>query len=202
MVTVGKDVGQVEARLGSGRLECPCGGRLARWGHARARVLRTESAIGWRLRPRRARCTDCRRTHVLLPVGVLARRADVGAVVGTALALAATGWGHRRVAVRVGRAASTVRGWLRRWRARAEALWIGFTALVVALDPLAAMPEPATSRAGDAVAALLAAAAAVTRRWAATVVGLSPWELAAAVTGGRLLAPPSPKKSINTSWLW
>ena len=87
MVTVGKDAREVEARLGSGRLECSCGGRLARWGHARARVLRTASAIGWRLRPRRARCTGCGRTHVLLPVGVLARRADVVAVIGTALAL-------------------------------------------------------------------------------------------------------------------
>jgi hypothetical protein len=202
VVTVGKDVAQVEARLGSGRLECPCGGRLRPWGHARARVLRGESAIGWRLRPRRARCARCGGTHVLLPVGVLARRADVVAVIGTALGLAATGWGHRRVAGRVGRAAGTVRGWLRRLRARAHALRVGFTALVAAVDPLAAMPEPTASPAGDAVAALLAAAVAVTRRWGVTVSGLSPWELAAAVTVGRLLVPSSTSESINTSCPW
>jgi hypothetical protein len=202
VVTVGKNEAEVEARLGSRQLECSCGGRLAPWGHARARVLRGETAIGWRLRPRRARCTGCGRTHVLLPVGVLARRADVVVVVGTALGLAVTGWGHRRVAARVGRAVSTVRGWLRRWLARAEALRVGFTALLAALDPLAAMPDPTASPAGDAVAALLAAAVAVTRRWAEGVVGLSLWELAAAATHGGLLAPPGTGDSINTSWLW
>ena len=202
MVTVGKDAAEVEARLAAGEVECPCGGRLAPWGHARPRVLRGESASGWPLRPRRARCSGCGGTHVLLPAGVLARRADVVTVIGTALGLAATGWGHRRVADRVGRAAGTVRGWLRRWRARAEALRAGFTSLAAALDPLAAMPDPTASPGGDAVAALLAATAAVTRRWGAAVVGLSPWELAAAVTGGRLLAPPGGGESINTSWLW
>ena len=138
---------------------------------------------------------------MLLPVGALARRADVVAVIGTALALAATGWGHRRVADRVGRAAGTVRGWLRRWRARAGVLRAEFTGLVAALDPLAAMPDPTSCEMGDAVAALLAAPAAVTRRWTA-VIGLSPWELAAALTAGRLLAAPSPEYSINTSCLW
>lgn len=202
MVTVGKDVADVEARLGSGRLECPCGGRLAPWGHARSRVLRGTGAIGWWLRPRRARCSGCGATHVLLPVGALARRADVVAVIGTAVALAATGWGHRRVADRMDRAAGTVRGWLRRWRARAEALRTQFTALAGALDPLAAMPDPTSSETGDAVAAVLAAASAVARRWAAAMNGLSPWELAAAVTAGRLLAPPSTGYSINTSCPW
>ena len=202
MVTVGKDVAEVEARLVAGRLECPCGGRLAPWGHARSRVLRDGTALGWSLRPRRARCSGCTRTHVLLPVGVLVHRADVVAVIGTALGLAALGWGHRRVADRVGRAAGTVRGWLRRLRARAEALRVEFTALLAALDPLAAMPDPTPSETGDVVAALLAATAAVTRRWAEAVEGLSPWDLAAAVTGGRLLAPSSGGESINTSWLW
>lgn len=171
-------------------------------GHARSRVLRGTGAIGWWLRPRRARCTGCGTTHVLLPSGVLARRADVVAVIGTALGLAATGWGHRRVADRVGRAAGTARGWLRRWRARAEALRTEFTALAAALDPLAGMPDPTASPAGDAVAALLAATAAVTRRWGAAVVGLSPWELAAAVTSSGLLAPPGAGPSINTSCPW
>lgn len=202
MVTVGKNAAEVEARLAAGRLECSCGGRLAPWGHARSRVLRGESGSGAALRPRRARCSGCGRTHVLLPAGVLARRADVVAVIGTALALAATGWGHRRVAVRVGRAAGTVRGWLRRWRARAERLRTGFTALAAALDPLAGMPDPTASPGGDAVAALLAATTAVTRRWGAAVVGLSPWELAAAVTGGGLLAPPGVGESINTGCPW
>jgi hypothetical protein len=47
---------------------------------------------------------------VLLPVGVLVRRADAAEVVGAALVRVAAGWGHRRVALWLGRPVSTVRG--------------------------------------------------------------------------------------------
>jgi hypothetical protein len=46
---------------------------------------------------------------VLLPVGVLVRRADTAVVIGTALAATAAGWGHRRIAAGLGRPAATVR---------------------------------------------------------------------------------------------
>ena len=89
MLTVGKDAGRVERLLSEGRLTCPvCGARLRGWGHARPRVIRGEGGGGWRLRPRRVRCGGCRRTHVLLPAFVLARRADAVAVIGAALAAA------------------------------------------------------------------------------------------------------------------
>lgn len=55
---------------------------------------------------------------------------------------------------------------------------------------------------GDAVAAIVAAAMATVGRWGAAVSGLSPWELAAAVTSGRFLAPIGTPMSINTSRLW
>jgi transposase len=48
------------------------------------------------------------------------RRADAVAVIGAALVLAAAGAGFRTVAARVGVAQGTVRGWLRRFRVRAE----------------------------------------------------------------------------------
>jgi hypothetical protein len=57
---------------------------------------------------------------VLLPVVVLVRRADVVAVIGLALAAKAAGAGHRRIAVELGRAVETVRGWLRRFAGRVE----------------------------------------------------------------------------------
>jgi len=96
MLTVGKDAADVERLLSAGWLGCPgCGGRLAGWGHARPRVIRGAGGARWRLRPRRARCSGCRRTHVLLPVSVLARRADAVMVIGRALARAAAGQGHR-----------------------------------------------------------------------------------------------------------
>jgi hypothetical protein len=203
VLTVGKDVSEVERRLSGGLLACPgCGGRLARWGHARARVLRGDGGSLRRCRPRRAVCSGCGRTHVLLPVDCLVRRADVAAVIGAGLALAAQGWGHRRIAARLGRPAATVRGWLRRFRERAEPLRTTFIALLVGLDPLAVLPDLAGTALGDAVAAIVAAAVVVVARWGEPVCGLSPWELAVAVTAGRLLAPSGTEMSINTSCPW
>lgn len=203
MLTVGKDAAGVEELLSSGRLACPgCGGRLRGWGHARRRVVRDAGEGRRRLRPRRVRCAGCGRTHVLLPVSVLARRADTAAVIGAALAGAAAGLGHRQIAARAGRPVSTVRGWLRRLAVRAEALRSVFTGVLCALDPDPLLPAPAGSAAGDAVAAIVAAAAAAGRRWGGGALALSPWELAAAVTGGRLLAPGIVVEVINTSCLW
>jgi transposase-like protein len=203
VLTVGKDAAGVEELLVSGRLGCPgCGGRLRGWGHARRRVIRETGEGRCWLRPRRARCAGCGGTHVLLPVSVLARRADAAAVIGAAVAGAAAGLGHRQVAERAGRAAATVRGWLRRFRSRAEVLRSAFTGVLCALDPDPLLPSPAGSPAGDAVAAIVAAAAAVVRRWGCGALALSPWELAAAVTGGRLLAPGGVVEVINTSCPW
>ena len=111
MVTVDGDAGVVERRLAAGRLRCPgCAGRLAGWGHARLRVIRGENGTGWPLRPRRSRCSDCGRTHVLLPVICLLRRADGVAVIWAALAGKAGGLGHRPVARLLGRPESNGAG--------------------------------------------------------------------------------------------
>lgn len=123
-------------------------------------------------------------------------------VIGAALACAAAGWGHRRIAERLGRPASTVRGWLRRFCARAGPLRSAFTGLLCDLDPAPRVPEATGSELADAVAAILAAAAATAARWGRTVLGVSPWQLAAAVTGGRLLAPGPTVELINTSRPW
>ena len=97
MLTVGKDAAGVERLLVIRAAGVPGVWRAAGgWGHARPRVIRGEGGERWRLRPRRARCSGCRRTHVLLPVSVLARRADAATVIGAALAGAAAGLGHRQ----------------------------------------------------------------------------------------------------------
>lgn len=200
MVTVGEQAGEVERRLLAGELMCPgCAGVLAGWGYARRRVVRGEAG-GVMLRPRRARCLACRVTHVLLPVGVLLRRADAVGVVGVALAAKAVGLGARPVAVLVGRPLSTVQGWLRRFGGRLEAVRAWFVRLLcaVAVDPV--VPEPAGSGWADAVAAIEAAAWAVLARFA--VLGVTVWQVVGAVSGGRLLAPGWPAGSVNTSSPW
>jgi hypothetical protein len=187
VLTVGKDAREVERKLWAGQFSCPgCGGRLAPWSHGRARVVFGAGALWWRLRPRRARCVECRVTHVLLPVSVLARRRDEAGVIGAALELAAGGVSCAAIARSLGRPVGLVRGWVGRLAGRAGQVRAVFTVLVVALDPDPPPIGPAASPLGDAVAAITAAAMAFARRFLAAV---SPWELAAAVTSGSLLAP-------------
>ena len=197
---VGSDVVEVERRLRAGELCCGCGGGLAPWGHARRRSVRGVGA----LRPRRARCTACLATHVLLVVSCLLRRADGVEVIGAALRAKAAGAGHRRIAESLGRPASTVRGWLRGFGRNAEVVRSALTGLLVQLDPLTSRLPVHPSALADAVEVVGACAAAARRRLG--VVGaVSPWQLACAVTGGRLLvaglAMVPISKLINTSRL-
>jgi hypothetical protein len=202
MLTVEATLGEVETRLRASGVVCPdCSGVLHPWGFARVRWLR--SADGRvRVRPRRAVCAGCGRTHVLLPVLALARRADTAAVIGAGLVAGAAGWGARRIAGVLGRPAATVRGWLRRFAAGAGALRRVFTGLLGELDADPPGLAPAGSVFADAVAAVLAVAAAVGRRWGTAVATLSAWEVAAALSNGRLLAPAPPAEWTNTSRLW
>lgn len=195
VLMVGSDPVEVERQLRSGELGCPCGGGLSPWGHARDRRVH---GVGV-LRPRRARCGTCRITHVLLAVSCLLRRADAAEVIGAGLAAKAAGVGHRRIAVRLGRSATTVRGWLRAFARNAAGIRVVCTALLTELDPLTGPLPPVGSLLSDAVEAIGAAAGAARRRLG--VIGaVSAWQLASAVTGGRLLSPAGPGESINTGW--
>jgi hypothetical protein len=130
-------------------------------------------------------------THVLLPVFGLARRADLAEVIGAALVAKAKGISVRAIAAWLGRPQDTVRGWLRRFAERAEAVRVVFTVLLVDCGPDPVMPTPTRSPVADAVAVIVGAAGAVAARW--PVLGVvSPWLVVSAVTGGRLLAPSWP----------
>src|SRR6266536_4095301 len=131
MVTVRGSADSVESRLTAGLLRCPCcGGRLARWGHARRRLVAMGS--GWEeFWPRRSRCRGCGRTHVLLPADLWSRRRYGAAVIMTLLVLAARAAGTGRPQARPfaavpGGAAmvpgSTARSWRSRFASRAGAL--------------------------------------------------------------------------------
>ena len=197
MLTVNGDRAVVERQLAGGELACPsCGGVLGGWGNGAERRVRVLDGDDVRLRPRRSRCRGCRATHVLLPAQFLQRRADAGEVIGAALEAAAAGGGHRRIAGLLGRPASTVRGWLRRFAGRAERVRAFFTVLLARTSPDPVMPAGAQGLVAAAVSAIAGAAAAVAARW--PQVGEVPvWAAASAASGGRLLAPGWPAAGRN-----
>lgn len=104
------------------------------------------------------------------------------------------------IAERLGRPVETVRGWLRRFTSRAEAVRRYFTVVLVdaGVDP--APPGPARTVFADAVSAVVGAWWSVMSRWPG-VDKVSPWLVACAVSGGILLAPSWPPEKINTSRL-
>jgi len=190
VLMVSGDLERVEQELIGGGLACPgCGDRLAGWGQARVRNVRT-AAGEVRVRPRRARCVGCRSTHVLLSDLMLVRRRDSIEVIGSALVAHAGGEGHRRIAGRLGVPAATVRGWLRRFRSRAVAIAAFFAQWALVLIPGSDPPAPTRSTVGDAVEAIGVATRAVVLRFGPA----GAWPTAGRLSGGGLLC--------NTSCLW
>lgn len=191
-MTVEADLVRVESRLASGGIDCPdCRASLRPWGWARPRRIHGITGV---LRPRRARCAGCLATHVLLPVTVLLRRAYGVEVIGAALTARAAGLGFRPIGTRLGVPEATVRGWLRVMAGRLEstrATWLA-VARRVGIDVV--VPDGLGCRWRDALAALGAAATAVTSRFGPLgVLGpVTAWQVAAACSTGRLLAPGRP----------
>jgi hypothetical protein len=165
------DPAGAERALAAGRLRCPpCGGRLRPWGSARIRAIRVAGAPPVSVRPRRGRCVACGMTHVLVPVWMLARRADAAPVVWWALAAHARGLGYRRIAQRLRRPQTTVRGWLRAFRSSAPALLSAFGPAVT---------RPAAGR----VPAVLAVVRAIER----AARSVPAWRVSVLVSGSLLV---------------
>jgi Domain of unknown function (DUF6431) len=187
MLIVCAEEARVEAELVGGLLVCPsCRGVLGPWGRAGGRVVRCEAGARW-LRPRRARCRGCRGTHVLLPDLVLLRRRDEVAVIGAAIEAKVAGVGHRRIAERFGVPKDTVRGWLRRFAARAARVRAHFTLWAIALDPELGPVQPA----GSGVAEALEAVAVAARAWVLRFGPGEAWRVAGRLSAGRLLCNTS-----------
>jgi len=120
---------------------------------------------------------------VLLPAFCVARRRDSAEVIGVALLASAGGEGHRTIAARLDRPPGTVRGWVRAFSRRSEALRCCGVRWSVALgDP----PEsrPSGVPVADTLEALAWAARACVLRFGHQS---SIWELIVAVCGGGLL---------------
>jgi hypothetical protein len=185
-VIVVLDEAQAQADLGGLALGCPgCSGQLRRWGFARTRSLRCSGGGRVSLRPRRVRCTSCRVTHVLLPALAPPRRAYAIDVVGQVLLASAFGQSHRTIGADLGVPADTVRGWIRRVRARAEWLRVQGTIAAHRFDPMLPAIVPAGSLLADAVSVLGMAAAALVRKLGPIA---PPWQIIAMIASGRLLA--------------
>jgi hypothetical protein len=127
-------------------------------------------------------------THVLLPVVVLLRRADVVSVIGEALAaLADRSLTRAQATAAAGAPADTVRGWWRRFRKRAEEIRQTFTEAGHRWDQELGAITGRETPAQDAMEAIGLAAAAASR-----ALGPQPlWSLVAGVTGGLLLSNTS-----------
>jgi hypothetical protein len=107
--------------------------------------------------------------------------------VGAALLAAAGGLGHRRVAERVGLPATTVRGWLRRARANSDAVRCATTVTVHHLDLLAHPLAPTGGALGDMLPRSAERSRPGCNRFGPVP---APWQLAVALTGAAILAPP------------
>lgn len=205
MLTVNQDVSSVESDLAAGRLSCPrCQAVLRPWGWARERLVRHGIGAGPELvavRPRRGRCNGCAGTQVLLGLGLAARRADSAAVIAAAIeAKTVTGAGHRSIAARLDRPVSTVRGWLRGFVAAAAAIAAEFTARAHRDGPDAAglWPAPASTAAGQALAAVAAYAGVLADRFAVAVL---PWQSVGLVAAGPFFFSARLWRGrANTSW--
>jgi len=171
-------------------MRCPaCAGELGCWGCyvRRVRVGRAR----FRMRVRRARCPVCERTHALLPGFLLARRLDAVDAIGCALEMAVEGRGYRPIAAALGRAPTTVRGWLRRLRLRTDLLRGWFVGLAVEMAEPPARAPPATSPLGLLVRAIADAFLAARLRLGPGAVTGGVWAFSSASTTGGLLANTS-----------
>lgn len=185
-VIVVLDPQRAQADLTAALLRCPgCTGPLRPWGFARARSLRSTCGTAT-LRPRRARCSGCAVTHVLVPARAPARHAYTIELIGLALLASAGGDSARTISAVLAVPADTIRGWVRRATGRADWLYAQGIIAAHSFDPMLAPAVSRRSALADALDALAAAAAAVVR-----LLGPlgPPWQIIAMIARGQLLAP-------------
>jgi hypothetical protein len=191
VLTVSHDPDTVEFQLLGRELTCPlCPGRLRPWGFGVQRLIRCGvPVVNRRYLPRRARCGGCGVTHVLLPAVLAARRADHAEVIADAVGLSAVeGLGFRKIAVRLDRPESTVRGWLRDFTANAPAIAAAFAVRVHrgTAEALGFWPAPVAVVNADALGMVMAHArvlAHLHRGGEGAVVSL-PWHQGALMAHG------------------
>lgn len=159
---------------------CPrCAGPTGGWSGYERHLRDERDRLIW---IPRVRCGACGVTHALLPWFVMAWRWDVVEVIGSALEMAAEGWGYRRIGRAVGRPETTVRGWCRRFRGRA-----GLVAEML-LARAASWGWSGWELPTSPLRRCLAAAEALASQWQRRRGPAPFWRLTNSITGGRLLA--------------
>lgn len=122
---------------------------------------------------------------------MLLRRADTVEVIGEAVVAAARAEGHRPIAARLGRAAATVRGWLRRFAARAEMTASHAVGCIYRFDTTAFRVEPAHDASPTRAAFELLAQAVRAIKGFMDGPGRPRWQVISGLSGGRPLANTS-----------
>ena len=162
------------------RPRCPrCSGWVQRWGGYWRHLRGDGDRLIW---IPRVHCAGCGVTHALLPWFVLPWRWDEAGLIGRAVEMAAEGVGQRRIAIALGRAEGTVRGWLRRVRRWARAL-SGELLGKASSWGWSSWETPS----GD-VSRLWAGVLALAEQWRRRRGWAGAVEIANLITGGRLLA--------------
>ena len=180
----------LERKLVTGEISCPdCGASVVAWGFARRRVLRTLGGSRT-IAPRRARCSSCKKTHVVLPSEVVPRRRDDAGVIGHALLRAASGARAGEIARELGRSRETVRNWISRFTDNALVTEVIGTQALLTFD---AHADPMrlvwrSTPLARAVEALGLCVAAVVRLFGPLTPAATPWSVVNVVTGGHLLS--------------
>jgi Domain of unknown function (DUF6431) len=164
------------------RFECPgCGQPMNFWGWYERDLRAGEPQ---RLSVRRQRCKPCTTSHSVLPSFMAQGRLDAVGVIGTALeAMAARPGATAGVARAIDLPYTTVRGWRRRFSARAELLSAGFARVAVALGRV--LPRLTGAAEAVAIGAVREAWRAALRRFGGAAGRL--WRFANAIVGGHLL---------------
>src|SRR5258708_6704958 len=129
-----------------------CGGRLARWGFGVERDVVGLGGVAERVRPRRALCSGCGVSRVLLPDSMLRRRQYGVEVIWAGLLAAARGRPWNQVAAELGVPYTTVRDWLRRFARRADRGHAWLWGLLPPLGGYPVLPPGAATAAGGALA--------------------------------------------------
>lgn len=127
-----RDIRVSGPRCGGARPSCPSCSRPMRFWSGYERSVRVDDRFV-RVWVRRAQCLWCRCSNALIPSFLLAHRQDSAAVIGDALGSIANGASIGATAGRWRVPFTTVRGWWRRFRARASVWWSGFAAVTVEL---------------------------------------------------------------------